>query len=138
MGGVGRTTKINHLKGRDFEVPMCGSVYLTNFNPELADCFVIGHEIMCYGSFEECFEQINNILSNSKSVPENKIQAEVELIFEAAYKAKPDAEIAAHFGEVLWTMGQRDRALAIWKEGMLLNADNETLLGTLKRLRVRL
>ena len=59
-------------------------------------------------------------------------------IFEAAYKAKPDAEIAAHFGEVLWSLGQRDRALAIWKEGMLLNADNETLLGTLKRLRVRL
>ena len=35
-------------------------------------------------------------------------------------------------------MGQRDRAIAIWKEGMLLNADNETLLGTLNRLRVRL
>ena len=65
-------------------------------------------------------------------------KAEALKIFEAAYKAKPDAEIAAHFGEVLWSMGQRDRAIAIWKEGMLLNADNETLLGTLKRLRVRL
>ena len=65
-------------------------------------------------------------------------RAEALKIFEAAYKAKPDAEIAAHFGEVLWSMGQRDRAIAIWKEGMLLNADNETLLGTLKRLRVRL
>ncbi|MDI1272291.1 tetratricopeptide repeat protein [Polaromonas sp.] len=65
-------------------------------------------------------------------------KAEALAIFEAAYKAKPDAEIAAHFGEVLWSLGQRDRALAIWKEGMLLNADNETLLETLKRLRVRL
>jgi tetratricopeptide (TPR) repeat protein len=65
-------------------------------------------------------------------------KAEALSIFEAAYKAKPDAEIAAHFGEVLWSLGQRDRALAIWKEGMLLNAENETLLGTLKRLRVRL
>jgi tetratricopeptide (TPR) repeat protein len=59
-------------------------------------------------------------------------------IFEAAYKAKPDAEIAAHFGEVLWTTGQRDRAVAIWKEGRLLNPENETLLETLKRLRVKL
>jgi tetratricopeptide (TPR) repeat protein len=57
-------------------------------------------------------------------------------IFEAAYKARPDAEIAAHFGEVLWSLGQRDRALAIWKEGQRLNADNETLLETLKRLKV--
>lgn len=65
-------------------------------------------------------------------------KAEALTIFEAAYKAKPDAEIAAHFGEVLWSLGQRDRALAIWKEGMLLNAENETLLETLKRLRVRL
>lgn len=64
--------------------------------------------------------------------------AEAVRIFEAAYKAKPDAEIAAHFGEVLWAMGQRDRAIVIWKEGRLLNPENETLLETLKRLRVKL
>ena len=64
----------------------------------------------------------------------NKLEA--VQIFEAAYRAKPDAEIAAHFGEVLWSLGQRERALAIWKEGQLLNADNETLLETFKRLKV--
>ena len=63
---------------------------------------------------------------------------EAARIFEAAYKAKPDAEIAAHYGEVLWSMGQRDRAIAIWKEGKLLSPENETLLETLKRLRVKL
>ena len=63
------------------------------------------------------------------------MQAAVQ-IFEAAYKARPDAEIAAHFGEVLWSLGQRDRALAIWKEGQLINADNETLLETLRRFKV--
>ena len=65
-------------------------------------------------------------------------KAEALKIFEAAYKAKPDAEIAAHFGEVLWSMGQRDKAVAVWKEGRLLNPDNDTLLETLKRLRVKL
>ncbi|MDP3412693.1 MAG: tetratricopeptide repeat protein [Polaromonas sp.] len=65
-------------------------------------------------------------------------KAEAARIFEIAYKAKPDAEIAAHYGEVMWSMGQRDKAIAIWKEGMLLNPENETLLETLKRLRVRL
>lgn len=59
-------------------------------------------------------------------------------ILQEAFKAKPDAEIAAHLGEVLWTQGQRDRAVNTWKEGMKLNPENETLLETLKRLRVKL
>ncbi|MDB5932092.1 MAG: Tetratricopeptide domain protein [Polaromonas sp.] len=64
-------------------------------------------------------------------------QLEAAQIFEAAYKARPDAEIAAHYGEVLWNLGQRDRALAIWKEGQLINPENETLLETFKRLKVK-
>ena len=55
-----------------------------------------------------------------------------------AFKTKPDAEIAAHYGEVLWTMGQRDKAIGIWREGQLLNPENETLVETLKRLKAKL
>ena len=64
-------------------------------------------------------------------------KAEASRIFTEAFQAKPDAEIAAHFGEVLWSMGERDKALAIWREGQLLNPENETLLETFKRLRVK-
>jgi tetratricopeptide (TPR) repeat protein len=65
-------------------------------------------------------------------------KADALRILQDAYKARPDAEIAAHLGEVLWSMGQRDQALGIWREGAQLNADNETLAETLKRLRVKL
>ena len=65
-------------------------------------------------------------------------RAEAVKIFTDAFKAKPDAEIAAHFGEVLWALGQRDKALAIWREGALLNPENATLVETLKRFRVKL
>ncbi len=58
-------------------------------------------------------------------------------VLESAYKTRPDADIAAHLGEVLWTLGQRERAEAVWKEGLLLNAENDTLQETLKRLRVK-
>jgi len=58
-------------------------------------------------------------------------------ILEAAYKTRPDPEIGAHFGEVLWATGQKDRAVTIWKEALLSDAENETLQETLKRLRVR-
>lgn len=54
-------------------------------------------------------------------------------ILQAAYKAKPDAEIAAHLGEVLWVMGQQREAGTYWREGLLLKADNDTLLDTFKR-----
>ena len=64
-------------------------------------------------------------------------KAEALRILDTAYKSRPDADIAAHLGEVLWSMGQRDRAQAIWKEGLLLNSENDTLQETLKRLRVK-
>jgi len=64
-------------------------------------------------------------------------KAEALRILETAYKQRPDAEIAAHLGEVLWSLGQRDRAQTIWREGLLLAHDNETLLETLKRFKVK-
>ncbi|MFC5607806.1 tetratricopeptide repeat protein [Variovorax soli] len=62
---------------------------------------------------------------------------EATRILEAAYKQRPDPEIGAHLGEVLWVSGQRDRAMAIWKEAVQADAENETLQETLKRLRVK-
>ena len=58
-------------------------------------------------------------------------------ILEAAYKKRPDPEIGAHLGEVLWAVGQRDRAVVIWREASLADAENETLQATLKRLRIK-
>jgi tetratricopeptide (TPR) repeat protein len=50
-----------------------------------------------------------------------------------AFELKADAEIAAHWGEVLWVKGDRDGALAVWRKGWALNADNQTLRKTLQR-----
>lgn len=66
MGGIGPTEDMKHIKGRDFEIPMCGAVYLTSFNPELADHFDIGREILCYSSFTEAEEVLRWILADSE------------------------------------------------------------------------
>jgi tetratricopeptide (TPR) repeat protein len=58
-------------------------------------------------------------------------------ILEAAFKARPDAEIAAHLGEVYWQSGQKDKAGTIWREGLMLKSDNDTLLETLKQFNFR-
>jgi tetratricopeptide (TPR) repeat protein len=63
--------------------------------------------------------------------------AEAQRVLEAAYKTKPDAEIAAHLGEVLWKQGLKDRATAVWKEGININKSNDTLMETLKRFGVK-
>ena len=58
-------------------------------------------------------------------------------ILEAAFKARPDAEIAAHLGDVHWRLGQYEKAGKVWREGLMLKADNETLLETLKQFKFK-
>jgi hypothetical protein len=41
-------------------------------------------------------------------------------------------------GEVLWKQGLKDRAMAVWKEGVSINKSNDTLVETLKRFGVKL
>jgi Flp pilus assembly protein TadD len=50
-----------------------------------------------------------------------------------AYEGRPDAEIGAHLGEVLWVSGRRDEARRIWDESLKAAPDNETLQKTIKR-----
>jgi len=50
-----------------------------------------------------------------------------------AFKVRPDAEIAAHLGEVLWAMGQRDQAKKVWTDALKDQPNNELLQSTLKR-----
>jgi len=52
-----------------------------------------------------------------------------------AYNGRPDAEIGAHLGEVLWVMGERDEAGRVWQESLKASPDNETLQKTIKRLK---
>jgi Flp pilus assembly protein TadD len=58
--------------------------------------------------------------------------------FQTAYKTRADAEIGAHMGEVLWKMNRKDEAIKAFKDAQHINADNPTLLETIKRLGVKL
>jgi len=51
-----------------------------------------------------------------------------------AFEKLEDAEIAAHYGEVLWKMDQKDKAREIWKKGKAQNAENPVLIETLERI----
>ncbi|MFM9915901.1 MAG: tetratricopeptide repeat protein [Rhizobacter sp.] len=55
-----------------------------------------------------------------------------------AYQSRPDPEIAAHLGEVLWVDGQRDEARRVLREGTSRDQANDVLHETVVRLKVDL
>lgn len=62
-------------------------------------------------------------------------QARINL--ELAFELFPDHEVAAHLGEVLWVMGNRDAAREIWQDALDVRPDSEFILNTMERLRIQ-
>ncbi|MFI4924205.1 MAG: tetratricopeptide repeat protein [Vicinamibacteria bacterium] len=51
-----------------------------------------------------------------------------------AFSSRPDAEIAAHLGEVLWIKGDRAKAQEVWSAQLKDSPDHPVLLETVRRL----
>jgi tetratricopeptide (TPR) repeat protein len=52
---------------------------------------------------------------------------------ERAYAQRPDPEIAAHLGEVLWMLGRKDEARNAWHEARKKHPANEELTAVIKK-----
>jgi tetratricopeptide (TPR) repeat protein len=50
-----------------------------------------------------------------------------------AYTMRPDGDIAAHLGEVLWADGQQDEARKLWTNALKENGQSEALQNAVKR-----
>ncbi len=55
-----------------------------------------------------------------------------------AYARYPDPEVGAHLGEILWSMGRRDEALAVFQRHHDEEPDHRILKNTLERLNIEL
>lgn len=64
FGGIGYSMRSQCLKGRDFEVPMSGGLYLTSANPELELVFDTQREIATYSDAESCYKMICDLLQD--------------------------------------------------------------------------
>lgn len=74
---VGKNDNIFILKGRDFEVPLTGSFYLTGYHEELKEYFDLGKDIETYKSKEDLLEKVKYYLEH---------EAEREKIALSGYK----------------------------------------------------
>lgn len=50
-----------------------------------------------------------------------------------AFQQRPDPEIAAHLGEVLWTKGKKSEAEKVWRESLRDNPESEELQKVIKK-----
>ncbi len=66
-----------------------------------------------------------------------KFKESLELL-EQAFAMFPDAEVAAHLGEVLWAMNNKQQAKSIWRTALEKDPDSQILKDTLLRLEVDL
>lgn len=64
FGGVAGHKDTFHLKGRDFEVPMSGGLYLTEHCEELERFFEIGKEVVTYKGVEDLVTKVRWLLAN--------------------------------------------------------------------------
>ena len=64
FGGVDGRNDTFCLKGRDFEIPMSGGLYLTHYHPELESAYKIGEEIATYTNTEDLIDKIQYLLAH--------------------------------------------------------------------------
>lgn len=64
FAGVGENDDICILKGRDFEVPLTGSLYLTQYHPELEEYFIPGQDLAVFHNKEDLLAKVQFYLAH--------------------------------------------------------------------------
>lgn len=68
FSNIGYSKNITTIKGRDFEVPLWGGLYLTQWSEGLRYYYEPGRDILVYKTFAECLEQIRFAQTHKKEV----------------------------------------------------------------------
>ena len=68
VGTILGCNKFTSMKLRDFDVPMSGSVYITNYNEDTAKIFKENKEILFYKTPQECVKKIKELLDDNEKI----------------------------------------------------------------------
>jgi len=85
---VGASSTETCLKGRDFEVPMSGGVYLTTDQPDIYRVYKVGLEVETYKSKEDCLQKIRYLLSNPEKCRQMRRAVRKRCVEEHSWEAR--------------------------------------------------
>lgn len=88
FGGIGHSRRLMCLKGRDFEVPMSGGLYLTQHNPDLERVFDIGREIITYNDETDCAAKVRMLLADPDRAAAIRAAGRARCIHDHTYEAR--------------------------------------------------
>jgi hypothetical protein len=75
ISSVGAMDDVTILKGRDFEVPMCGACYVTQHVEELGDYFEVGRDLVCYSNERQAAEALHGLLRDPERQEQMRVRA---------------------------------------------------------------
>jgi hypothetical protein len=112
FGGIGHSRKLVCLKGRDFEVPMSGGLYLTQHNPELSLVYRVGEEILTYRNATDCAHTIRQLLTNDRSPAAIRLAGRERCLRDHTYVARW-TNVFAVLGALVSETGSLEHAAAV-------------------------
>ena len=76
---------VRHLHLREFEAPMCGALYCTEYSAELAEMFEPDEEVLVYKDEEELTDKIRFYLKESKAAEKIRAQGHQRALKDHTY-----------------------------------------------------
>jgi hypothetical protein len=92
-GNIGYSKKLMNPKLRDFEVPLTGTLYITNYSKELSELFVEDKEIVLYKSKKELLKKVNYYLKNIKEREKIGKNGYIKAIREHTYEVRLEKKL---------------------------------------------
>jgi spore maturation protein CgeB len=97
FAGVAGNRDTYCLKGRDFEVPMSGGLYVTEHHEVLDRFFEVGKEIVTYAGLDDLIAKIRHVLAHSEEAEQIRLRGYERALREHTWEG--------HFGEILRLIG---------------------------------
>lgn len=88
FANVGYTKNVTTIKGRDFEIPIWGGLYLTQYSEGLTKYYELGKEILSYKDINDCIKIINYIKDNPIVAKQIRYDGQLKAINFTSWKSR--------------------------------------------------
>lgn len=77
-----------HLHLREFEIPMCGGLYITNYSDELSEFFELDKEVLCFYNEYDLTDKIKYFLKHERAAEKIRVNGFSRAIKDHTYQKR--------------------------------------------------